>query len=209
MDMATALPSAARILFEEYIRSSEEKAAKAGPFAAEITPSRPALWHLLMTEPSRESLAASHLIGRRFAIYLPVFGADVVLPNSGQCRAGKPLFPGYLFVFVWDIFKHWRRIHACPGVARVVTADDDRPVVVPDKVIDDIQVLEAVNGELAKEACRAGRRGYRRRRSDRKIEQATSVTISGVSRFGSIGPLDDETRISALHKALGLASNAP
>lgn len=167
MDMA--LPSAAmdgtdlRDVLKSYIATSERMAEKAGPFAAEIAPERAPAWYLLTTQPASESLAASHLVGRRFGTYLPTFWADVTLPNSGLCRAGRPMFPGYLFAFVWDIFRHWRRIHGCPGVRGVLTVDD-QPVIVPDSVIGDLQVIEAINGDLTKMECRAAKRGFRRRR---------------------------------------------
>lgn len=202
----------------EVYRAALENAAtverRNGPFAAELVPESPC-WHLLKTAPSREATAAAHLIGRRFGTYLPTFGRDDVLPISGAVRAGKPLFPGYLFIFVWSVELHWRRILGCPGVAQIVTVDE-RPVIVPDKVIDEIQVLEVLNGNrdaltvTVDDVCRAGRRGWRKRRRDVKPPKPEPVrdlvTISTRSAFTD---LDDDGRISALHAALGLASNAP
>lgn len=212
-----ALPSAAMALAQEAARQASER-ARANPFEADVVPARPPLWHLLTTDPARESLAASHLVARRFGIYLPTFGADITLPGGDSLgKAGKPLFPGYLFVFVWDVFRHWRRIHGCPGVQHVVTRDSD-PVIVPDEVIGEIRLLEAFNGELARLDCRTGRRAYRRRRQARQREQeerrarreGQQIRIyPKASRFAAFEPLDDAGRIGALNRVLGLSSNAP
>src|SRR5437588_12517795 len=56
-------------------------------------------WHIVRTELGRETIAAAHLAGRRFGIYLPMIDS-------------VPLFPGYLFVFAWGITDQWRRIRA-------------------------------------------------------------------------------------------------
>src|SRR5690348_11148010 len=93
-------------VYADVARRAEREAMmveeKQGSFAAEIVAGCAPSWHLIRTVPVRESLAASHLIGRRFGTYLPTFGRDDVLPVSGKVKAGKPLFPGYLFVFVWN-----------------------------------------------------------------------------------------------------------
>lgn len=198
-------------VYQEIARRAEHEAMmveeRQGPFAAEILSGSAPAWHLVRTAPARETLAAAHLVGRRFATYLPTFGRDDVLPISGKVKAGKPMFPGYLFLFVWNIHAHWRRILGCPGVANVVVIDE-RPVVVPDRVIDEIQVLEVLNGKLD-DACRAGKRGWRKRRRDGSLPAGRqTVTISTPSAFGGLAGLDDATRISVLHEALGLASNA-
>jgi transcription antitermination factor NusG len=194
-------------VYRAALREAGLVSARDGPFAAQIIPTCSASWHLVQTVPSREPAAAWHLAERQFGIYLPVFGRDGVLAKSGPVRAGKPLFPGYLFVFVWDVMAHWRRITECPGVARIVM-EAARPVVVPDSVIDDIQVLEALNGEL-KDGCRAGRRGWRRRRRPTVAATLEVLTISTGWSMNGLDDLDDGARIGVLHRALGLASNAP
>lgn len=194
-------------VYDEIARRAEDEARmvtqRQGPFAAEIMAGHSPAWHLIQTAPRQETVAAAHLVGRHFAIYLPTFGRDDVLPVSGKVRAGDPLFRGYLFLFVWNIEAHWRRICACPGVARIVV-EAERPVVVPDTVIDDIQVLEVLNGKL-EDTCRAGRRGWRKRRRDgAPTPKRQTVTISTPSAFAGMGNLDDADRNDRLRHALQL-----
>ncbi len=194
-------------VYDEIARRAEHEARmvtqRQGPFAAEIMAGHSPCWHLIQTAPRQETIAAAHLVGRHFAIYLPTFGRDDVLPVSGKVKAGDPLFRGYLFLFVWNIEAHWRRICACPGVTRIVV-EAERPVVVPDRVIDDIQVLEVLNGKLD-DACRAGRRGWRKRRRDGAAPaRPQTVTISTASAFAEIKDLDPADRNDRLRRALQL-----
>ncbi len=188
------------------LAKADRTATRRGPYAAEITPGCRALWHLVRTMPSSETATARRLVERKFGIYLPTFGRDNVLPKTGRVRAGAPLFPGYLFLFVWGLDQHWRRVRDCPGVAEVIVIDE-RPVIVPDRVIDEIQVLELVNGNID-DPCRKAVRGWRKRVLGRMLRERGRelATISTPSRFAG---LDDIGRISALHTALGLASGAP
>ncbi len=52
------------------------------------------------------------------------------------------IFPGRVFVFVWDVLAHWRRITACPGVSAIMCDGAERPIVVPDEQINRIQILQ-------------------------------------------------------------------
>jgi transcription antitermination factor NusG len=187
------------------LANAETEAQRRGPYVAEIVPQRSPLWHLVRAAANREASAADYLVKRGFGTYLPTFGRDDVLPKTGRVRAGAPLFPGYLFVFVWSIDHHWRRITACPGVMSIVL-EAERPVVVPDRVIDEIQVLELLNGNID-DPCRKAARGWRKRVHRRMLREREriTVTISTPSRFME---LDESGRISALLRALGLVSGA-
>jgi transcription antitermination factor NusG len=80
-------------------------------------------------------------------VFLPRFVPGAILrtkTNQATDLSEKLLFPGLLFVFVWDILRHWRRIMSCPGVQSIMVDGSEKPVIVPDDEISHIQVLERV-----------------------------------------------------------------
>src|SRR5262249_2510085 len=127
-----------------------------GPYRAEIVPERTPLWHVLMTAPTEENLAAAHLIGRGFGVYVPTF-ERVWMGRGGKRTRQLPLFPGHVFLFVWNVERHWRRIRACPGVHRILTIEE-RPVVVEDAAINRMQAIEFSGIEVMKPRRRRRRR---------------------------------------------------
>lgn len=181
--------------------------AKRGPFMAEILPECTARWHVITTAPAAENTAAKHLVGRGFGIYRPTF-------NRPRASRGKlwdvqiSLFPGHIFLFVWDALRHWRRIRACPGVTGILTVDE-RPVVVDDSAIYRMQVIES-NAIISKMvgAPIPKRQRWRKNKWSDQVEREDDTfvpTVSIRSYWDGIEKLDDEGRISVLHKALGLA----
>ena len=144
---------------------------KIGPFKAEIVPDATPAWHILRTAPGQEDKAARFLEARAFGVFLPRFvkGARLVLPREIVDLSDKLLFPGKLFVFVWDVLAHWRRITACPGVQSIMCDGSERPVVVPDMQMNRIQILQF---ELAVP---------RRKRRKRYRSAEDRLTISTIS----------------------------
>ena len=80
------------------------------------------------------------------------------------------IFPGKVFVFVWDILHHWQRVMACPGVSSIM-CDAERPVVVPDEQMNKIQLLQF---KLAIS---------RSKRRKRYASSADRITLTTVSRW--------------------------
>lgn len=111
------------------------------PFAAEIVPGITPKWHLIETLPNHERTAAAHLIARRFGIFVPETEETIIRRGCKIEGYKRLMFTGYLFVFVWDICAHLSRIQACPGVARVISVDDE-PAVITDRQIDQIRAVE-------------------------------------------------------------------
>lgn len=165
--------------------------------AAEITAGSPN-WYILQTAPQRESKAAEYLSERRFGVYLPYYG------ERTKNRFGKPhyrvvpMFPGYLFVFVWDVVAHIRKILDCPGVSSIVYFAG-QPFVVPDIEINRIQTGEFLL-ELAQEPKPRRRRKRNREYQDHLEPGEIKIWTRGME------PLDGEIRNQVLRKALGLAS---
>lgn len=186
--------------FVRYEQEVRERDIRRGPQYAEIVPGHEPYWHVVVVEPRAERIAAAHLVGRRFGVYLPEF--DVRMPAArgrDTYMASRPIFPGYLFLFVWDVEQHLRRIQACPGVFRLMY-DGGRPVIVSDAIMDQIQAIEGFN--LVNSRIRRRRV---RRREPLSLEPDVEVTVSTLSLFEGIKGLDDRGRVSILHRALGLA----
>lgn len=182
-----------------YVDASNLASERAGPFFAEIVPGCDPSWHAINTAPMEESIAAAHLVGRRFGVYVPTF-EQVSIVRGKRIAKRRPLFPGHIFLFVWDIHRHLRRIRSCPGVVRVLTVDE-RPVVVEDEAIDRMQAIEfnGIDVELPKR-----RRKRKHRQFDVESAAPNEIVIRTRSFWTGVEALDDEGRVGVLHKALGL-----
>jgi transcription antitermination factor NusG len=183
---------------EASIRQSDERR---GPFAAEIVEGCTPHWHVLITAPAHEQIAAAHLVARGFGIYHPTFEQKV--PRCGARAAHvarRPLLPGYLFLFVWDLNRHWRRVRACPGVIDLLLDGSGRPAIVAEEMIDYLQ---------AKEFSESGFRNFKRNRRKRRGAQPSDiedyiVTIKTYSALEGIEQLDQDQRSNLFRKAMGL-----
>jgi transcription antitermination factor NusG len=107
---------------------------------AEAIPDVTATWHIVETMPAHEQIAAGHLTGRRFGVYLPET-EQCEVHRGRKIKMLRPLFPGYLFVFVWGLGRHIGRILACPGVWRFLQTGE-QPAVISDELIDAIRAIE-------------------------------------------------------------------
>lgn len=183
-----------------------------GRFEAEIVPDCSPKWHVLLIEPGHERIAAAHLVGRRFGTYLPML-EETKITRGRKRQAKYPIFPGYLFIFVWDIEHHLRRIKACTGVSGVLYSGSV-PAEVPDKIMERIQVVEnsmcplTMTVETVSKPKRRWRRSIKSalEKSEVGVDPNEVVSVRCFSAFRDIDMLDDAGRNQALHKALGLAS---
>jgi len=166
-----------------------------GDRAYEAHIAAPATWHVVTVASGCDRIAAAHLLARRFGIYLPE------MPNKHGAR--DLLLPGYLFVFVFGVAAHARRILACPGVVDFLSFAGEI-VAVPDSFISDVRELE--NREMAAVEYRGNRRrkGYRRRatlqegQSDALGARAFSAWIDAME---GVAP---EKRIGLFLAAIGI-----
>lgn len=192
-----------RQVWLEIAKSAEASIQRAderqGPFAAEIVPGCKPNWYAVLIAPSHELITAAHLAARRFGVYVPQFDEKEFVRGHARVRRAN-LLPGYDFVFVWDIERHWGRIRACPGVTGLLRTVDGDPAVVPDDFIDRMQVIECASFASLMKPKR-GRPGWRRRR---QCDEADVVTISTRSYLDGIETLAASERISLFRQALGL-----
>lgn len=174
---------------------------------AEIRSGHTPQWHVLVTVPGQERIAAAHLSGRRFGIYLPEIEID------DKSKTIEPMFRGYLFVFVWDIDFHWRRILACPGVVEILQVDG-QPAVLPSHEIDRIRSIENENRPLRASLESVAKpkkrhRGYHKskQKQSHAFTESEIISVRTWSAFtDGINRLDAEARTTVLERALGLVS---
>lgn len=206
-------------LYLEYCKQAVETSRrfdeKMGPYSAEIVPGAEATWHAVITAPAHERIAASHLISRGFGIYLPET-EDVEVKRGRKVTRTRPLIPGYLFVYVWDIARHARRIRACTGVLDFLLSDG-RIMVIPWAIIDQLRVIENYERPIVlpmDEVVRpkqAKKKRWRKSRAEPSL-QAVPAEIIGVHAYSPFieemrQGLDDENRIAVFKRALGLAGS--
>lgn len=193
------------------VYSSEVNAALAEPVrtfdprAAEIVPGEGPKWYLLEVFETSQREIQKELSKRRFGIFIPETEVVEVVRGRKITRRVM-LFPGYIFVFVWDIDRHWSRIMGVPGVIQVMASADGtmtegqkigcafgKPFVIPDDKIDDIRRLES--GFVRK----------RRRRGKRQHDDDVMGVYPWSAFPDRILDLDSNGRNQTLRKALGLS----
>lgn len=185
----------------EYAQTIRNHDTRAGPQDAELMGNAPQ-WYIAITAPNSERSAAAHLVGRRFGVYLPEIEKRIPASRKRPARVERrSMFPGYLFLFVWDIEAHVRRIRACPGIINLMY-NGDNPAIIPDLLIDRIQTQEF-------EQLRFVRPKRQRWRTCKLLDVEDDgsnniVAIHSYSALHDIAKLDDRGRNSLLHKALGL-----
>jgi transcription antitermination factor NusG len=193
------------------------------PWSAELVPGAMPQWHVLETYPNNERMAAAHLVARRFGMFVPEIEETIVLRGRKVDRV-RLLFRGYIFVFVWDILRHQRRIESIPGVLRIMFVETSvgrkRPAVISDAKIDEIRAVE--NGErplptimFPDEPSLPKKKGRYRKNEKRLYELQRAqwerdnevVACQSWSPFqDSLSTLDEEGRNQTLRKALGIAA---
>ena len=208
--IAAELPHLSKHLTAIALQATER--ARANPFEASLVAGSRPHWHVIVTEPNRESTAAAHLVARGFGTYLPEFDEVVVIRGKRRVRRQR-MFPGYLFVFIWAVETQWRRISACAGVSRLLLCGD-KPAVLSDKDINDIQTEEfknlVNNTPLFVETKKKRRK--RLKRWERELERHAcegmvegTFRVSTKSYFAGLEKEDSTGRNQILHRALGLA----
>lgn len=171
---------------------------KLGPYRAEIVPGCDPLWHVAITAKG-DNAPMKWLSERGFGCYSPCLELTSII-RGRKVTHQKPLFPGHIFIFVWDIKHHWRRIKACPGIARIMTVEE-RPVVVPFEAIYRMQAIEFSGMQ-----CGPLKRKRRKKNRLPDVGGDEIISISPKSYWAGIETLDDDGRNRLLHEALGLTS---
>ncbi|MGE0734882.1 MAG: transcription termination/antitermination protein NusG [Alphaproteobacteria bacterium] len=101
-------------------------------------------WYVAQTHTRAERNAVEHLRRQGFRTYLPEY-----LKRRSHARridnVKMPLFPGYLFVAMDIATTRWRSVRSTIGVKALI-CDGDRPVPVPEGVVEDLRAREDETG---------------------------------------------------------------
>jgi transcription antitermination factor NusG len=143
----------------------------AGPMDCEITESSTARWYLVRTYPGDDVRALRWLARRRFGTFSPQQQRRVRSRGGVLVQGWESVFPGWLFVFTWDIERMKTRIESCPGVMGLFCyPESNRPVPIGQAFIDEMRALSWVYNE---HAPRAGHYAVSGARHARRISKAS------------------------------------
>lgn len=114
-------------------------------------------WHCVETHRGAEYQVLRELTKQKFQTYLPLFvrharsqavGATPVQKIDARHVTARPLkapvirpvFPGYLFVRFDRDAVQWRPIVGTPGVRRLISYSAERPIPIPDAIVEGLQM---------------------------------------------------------------------
>jgi transcription antitermination factor NusG len=192
--------------------------------AAEMVPGVDPQWHVVEVFPGTERKVARALTARRFGIYIPE-SDEVVVVRGCSVKRTELLFPGYIFVFVWDVLKHRRRIEKIDGVIRVILDINGQPLQLSDNEIDRIRFCENSHRpiELPEYQIEVYARSSKKKKQRRRTKRVIITVSDEVVRTRAGGwvrgdfddtvnenliSLDSQERNQTLLRALGLCSVA-
>lgn len=146
--------------------------------------------------------AEAELTKRRFGIYVPLCEETTVKRGRKVDRVFR-LFPGYVFVLLWETDANWGRLASVPGIARSIgTLTEDE--------LHEVQVCENKERPIELEYFEAetdqpAKKRKRRRRSPRPVLVPDEIVRTRAwSAFDDIvHKLDGEGRSEALRQMVG------
>ena len=150
-----------------------------------------AQWFAVHTQPNAEEKAKFNLVRQGFEVYLPRY-----LKRRSHARkvdwVPAPLFPRYLFTAFDPDAVRWRSIMSTFGVSHLI-CNGNRPVAVPDRVVEQIREREDEEG-LVTLALQA---------PFEKGEQVQVTAGTLVDQVGLFDHMTDDDRVVVLLKMLG------
>jgi transcription antitermination factor NusG len=130
-------------------------------------------WGVVTTVPATEAKAAADLISVGFSTYYPRY-ESVEAVRGRIIKRQRPLFPGYIFFGLIDL---WRSVFMSERVIDVIRCDVDKPARLSPSVIDELRERESPDGVIKFETKR--RRRFRIGQTVR-MKQGSFAGIDGL-----------------------------
>jgi transcriptional antiterminator RfaH len=148
-------------------------------------------WYVAQTQSRGEMRALVNLTRQGFSAYLPQY-----LKRRRHARktdwVRAPLFPRYIFINLDPAAARWRAIGSTIGIAHLICAED-RPLAVPDGVVEDIRARETDAGVVAVDEAPPFAK-----------DQAVRVTAGPLAELvGLFEGMTDSERVTVLFDMLG------
>ena len=174
------------------------------PRSAQVVPGVEPKWYVIEVA-SRD--VETELVKRRFGIYVPEEEETIIMRGRKVDRRVR-MFPGYVFVFMWDTDENWSRLANIRGVLAVLGT-------LTDEQVDKIRYCEncarpvmlqsfEIEQDVVPKKCR------KRRRKVKKQVVVVHDEVTAVRAWSAfedaIMTLDSEGRIGALRNLLGVSS---
>lgn len=151
----------------------------------------PAGWYVVRTQSRCEERARNHLNNQGFNVYLPRYKKRRSHARRVETVL-RPLFPGYLFVYLPEGGGGCRSINGTIGVHSLVSFGAMEPARLSDLVVDELQKREDDSGivQLRKPALQKG-------------DQVRLIDGAFEDSFGLVEDITDERRTILLLDLLG------
>ncbi len=165
-------------------------------------------WHAVLAMPGQERTAADDLSDRRFGVYIPE-SEHTEVRRGRAVDIKRLMLPGYVLVFVWSVDEHIDRIKACDGV-RGLLMINGTVAIIGDRLVD--RIREAENRERPLKGLVAPPKRKRKSRNPPQLKEGefTADEIVGSHSYSpfieAMRAEADADRLSAFHKAIGLAA---
>lgn len=190
----------------------QEMDRRTGPMDAEISEGSTSNWYLVNTYPGDDVRAMRWLARRRFGVFRPM-QQRVYKPRGVAVQGWESVFPGWLFVLVWDMTKMKARIQATPGVMSLLCDPvSGNPVPIADDFVERLRTLGWVYREHAPRLAAFGshvnvtaaRHRKRRPRSSNRIRKAHKGDAARLlkDQWVNASRLDSAERIALLKTSI-------
>jgi transcription antitermination factor NusG len=183
----------------ELARPAQTHDPRAAQLAAGVTPK----WYVV--EVIARDVEAD-LVKRQFGIYVPEEDETIIVRGRRVDRRVR-MFPGYVFVFLWDTAANWSLIANTRGVISILGS-------LTDEQVDKIRYCEncarpVVLQRFEIEQDVVPKKRKRRRKTKRQVvvvhDEVTAVRAWSALE-DAIMTLDSDGRIGALRNLLGVSS---
>lgn len=101
-------------------------------------------WYAVHTIAHREDLAAAHVARQGFEVFVPRRRRTIRHARRLFTKV-TAFFPGYIFAFLDLQRARWRSINGTIGV-RAVIGDGERPIALPDGIIEGLKAMTDRDG---------------------------------------------------------------